>query len=58
MNTARWRRGSKDTKPFSPTNRLVMDIIREDTYEMKQKYGDERRTEIAGCGDGCESWKI
>ena len=27
--------------------RLVMDIIREDTYEMKQKYGDERRTEIA-----------
>jgi DNA gyrase subunit A len=27
--------------------RLVMDIVREDTYEMKQKYGDERRTEIA-----------
>jgi DNA gyrase subunit A len=27
---------------------LVMDIIREDTYEMKQKYGDERRTEITG----------
>jgi DNA gyrase subunit A len=25
-----------------------MDIIREDTYEMKQKYGDERRTEITG----------
>src|SRR3989440_5714847 len=27
---------------------LVMDIIREDTYEMKEKYGDDRRTEITG----------
>ncbi|HEV2294590.1 MAG TPA: DNA gyrase subunit A [Tepidisphaeraceae bacterium] len=27
---------------------LVMDIIREDTLEMKEKYGDERRTEITG----------
>ena len=26
----------------------LMDIIREDTYEMKEKYGDERRTEITG----------
>jgi DNA gyrase subunit A len=27
---------------------LVMDIIREDTLEMKEKYGDDRRTEITG----------
>jgi DNA gyrase subunit A len=27
---------------------LVMDIIREDTFEMKEKYGDDRRTEISG----------
>jgi DNA gyrase subunit A len=26
----------------------VLDIIREDTYEMKEKYGDDRRTEITG----------
>ncbi len=28
--------------------RLVLDIIREDTLEMRQKYGDDRRTEISG----------
>jgi DNA gyrase subunit A len=28
--------------------RLVMDIIREDTFEMKDKYGDDRRTQISG----------
>lgn len=27
--------------------KLVMDIIREDLYEMKDKYGDKRRTEIS-----------
>jgi DNA gyrase subunit A len=27
---------------------MVMDIIREDTFEMKEKYGDARRTEITG----------
>src|SRR5213078_1707389 len=27
---------------------LVLDIIREDTHEMKEKYGDDRRTEITG----------
>src|SRR5688572_21944467 len=27
---------------------LVLDIIREDTLEMKEKYGDERRTQIEG----------
>jgi DNA gyrase subunit A len=28
--------------------KLVSDIIREDLYEMKEKYGDKRRTEISG----------
>jgi DNA gyrase subunit A len=28
--------------------RMVLDIIREDIYEMKEKYGDDRRTEITG----------
>jgi DNA gyrase subunit A len=27
---------------------MVMDIIREDIFEMKEKYGDDRRTEITG----------
>jgi DNA gyrase subunit A len=27
---------------------LVLDIVREDILEMKEKYGDERRTEITG----------
>ena len=27
--------------------RLVMDVIREDTIEMKEKYGDDRRTKIS-----------
>ncbi len=27
---------------------LVLDIIREDLYEMKDEYGDDRRTEIGG----------
>jgi DNA gyrase subunit A len=27
---------------------LVMDIIREDIFEIKEKYGDDRRTEITG----------
>ena len=28
--------------------RLLLDVIREDVFEMKDRYGDERRTEIAG----------
>jgi DNA gyrase subunit A len=28
--------------------RMVLDIIREDIFEMKEKYGDDRRTEITG----------
>jgi DNA gyrase subunit A len=28
--------------------KLVLDIIREDVIEMKEKYGDDRRTEITG----------
>ena len=27
---------------------MVLDIIREDVFEMKEKYGDDRRTEITG----------
>jgi DNA gyrase subunit A len=27
---------------------MVLDIIREDIFEMKEKYGDDRRTEITG----------
>ncbi|HWP39853.1 MAG TPA: DNA gyrase subunit A [Tepidisphaeraceae bacterium] len=27
---------------------MVLDIIREDTYEIREKYGDDRRTEITG----------
>jgi DNA gyrase subunit A len=27
---------------------LVLDIVREDTFEMKEKYGDDRRTQITG----------
>jgi DNA gyrase subunit A len=30
----------------------LMDLIREDTYEMKEKYGDDRRTEITGAVSG------
>jgi DNA gyrase subunit A len=30
------------------SERLVLDIIREDTFEMRDKYGDDRRTEITG----------
>jgi len=29
-------------------DRLVMDMIREDLYEIREKYGDDRRTEIVG----------
>jgi len=28
--------------------RLLLDVIREDIYEIREKYGDERRTEIVG----------
>ena len=28
--------------------KLLMDVIREDIHEMREKYGDERRTEIIG----------
>jgi len=30
----------------------LMDLIREDTYEMKEKYGDDRRTDITGAVSG------
>ena len=31
---------------------LVYDVIREDLYELKEKYGDPRRTEIVGEAEG------
>ena len=31
--------------------RLLMDVIREDIYEIKDKYGDERRTQIVGAAE-------
>ncbi len=33
-------------------DRLVLDIVREDTIEMREKYGDDRRTEITGAVTG------
>ncbi len=33
---------------------LVLDIVREDLYEIKEKYGDERRTEIRGAVEDLE----
>ena len=33
-------------------NAALMDVIREDTFEMKEKYGDARRTEITGAASG------
>ncbi|MFW6457575.1 MAG: DNA gyrase subunit A, partial [Planctomycetota bacterium] len=38
----------KDYKKLLTDRSLVLDIIREDLYEIKEKYGDERRTEIRG----------
>ncbi len=35
-----------DYKKILSDRSLVLDIIREDLYEIKEKYGDERRTEI------------
>ncbi len=35
-----------DYKRILADRSLVLDIIREDLYEIKEKYGDERRTEI------------
>ncbi len=37
-----------DYKNILADKSLVLDIIREDLYEIKEKYGDERRTEICG----------
>src|SRR4051812_2048473 len=36
----------------------VIDIIREDTYEMRDKYGDDRRTEITGGGSEFNMGKL
>ena len=36
----------EDYEAILADNKLVLDIIREDTIELKEKYGDERRTQI------------
>jgi DNA gyrase subunit A len=41
-----------DYKALLADRALVYDVIREDLYEMKEKYGDARRTEIAGEAEG------
>ena len=38
----------KEFKAILADENLVLDIIREDLHETKEKYGDERKTEIAG----------
>ena len=38
----------QDYRKILADRSLVLDIIREDLYEIKEKYGDERRTEIRG----------
>jgi DNA gyrase subunit A len=37
-----------DYEAILADEKLLMDIIREDIYEIKEKYSDKRRTEIAG----------
>jgi DNA gyrase subunit A len=38
----------EDYERILGSEQAVIDIIREDTFEMRDKYGDERRTEITG----------
>jgi DNA gyrase subunit A len=38
----------KEFKAILADENLVLDIVREDLHETKEKYGDERKTEIAG----------
>jgi DNA gyrase subunit A len=38
----------KEYKAILENENLVLDIIREDLHEIKEKYGDERKTEIIG----------
>ncbi|ODS34687.1 MAG: DNA gyrase subunit A [Candidatus Scalindua rubra] len=38
----------KEYKAIMADEKLVLDIIREDLYEIKEKYGDPRNTEIIG----------
>ncbi len=38
----------KEYKAILANENLVLDIIREDLHEVKEKYGDERKTEIVG----------
>lgn len=38
----------RDYKAILADDQMVLDIIREDIYEIKEKYADKRRTEIVG----------
>jgi len=38
----------REYKAILANENLVLDIIREDLHEIKEKYGDERKTEIVG----------
>ena len=38
----------REYKSILADENLVLDIIREDLHETKEKYGDERKTEIVG----------
>ena len=44
----------RDYKEILSDRNLVLDIIREDLYEIKDKYGDERRTSIEGAVEDLE----
>ena len=43
-----WSDEIADYEAILADEKLLMDIIREDIYEIKEKYGDKRRTEISG----------
>ena len=38
----------KEYRAILADEKLVLDIIREDLYDLKEKYGDKRRTQIVG----------
>ena len=44
----------KEYKAILADERLVLDIIREDLYEIKDKFGDDRKTEIVEAVEGLE----
>src|SRR5262249_36448938 len=47
----KYRKGVEEIEGYEAILRsesMVLDIIREDLYEIKEKYGDDRRTQITG----------